>query len=346
MLIQEFEGTMGFEMLQEEWDRLAGQSRSATLFSTREWLRHWWNCFGPEGELCLVTARSPAGELWGLAPWLFQSAGGGQRIVCRLGDVNTCDYMDLLVHRDHEEPTLKALWNHLEDRLGSGDILELRAIPDSSPTLVLLPSLARSAGYEVGVELEESCPGIQLPEDWETYLVLLGQKDRHELRRKLRRAEQKTQLAFYTLEETGPLREAMPSFLDLHAKSSPSKAEFMDPQMKGFFLSLPEALGPRGRLQLSFLSADGRRIAALLCLRYRDTLYVYNSGYDPDYSLLSPGIILVARVIQEAIERGYQRVDFLRGREPYKYRFGAVDLLTYQLRVKKPEGGGQWRSIG
>lgn len=344
-MIQEFEGTMGFEMLQEEWDRLAGLSRSATLFSTREWLRHWWNCFGTEGELWLVAARSPAGELWGLAPWVFQSAEGGQRVVRRLGHVNTCDYMDLLVHRDHEGPTLKALWDHLEDRLGPGDLLELRAVPDSSPTLALLPPLARSAGYEVRLELEESCPGIQLPEDWETYLGLLGQKDRHELRRKLRRAEQRAQLTLDTLEGTGPLREEIPSFLELHAKSSASKAEFMDPQMKGFFLFLPEALGPAGHLQLSFLSADGRRIAALLCLKYRDTLYVYNSGYDPDYSLLSPGIVLVARVIQEAIERGYRRVDFLRGREPYKYHFGAVDFLTYQLWMKKPGGGGQWRSI-
>ncbi|MBI1987038.1 MAG: GNAT family N-acetyltransferase [Nitrospinae bacterium] len=346
MLIQEFEGAMGFEVLQEEWDWLAGQSSTATFFSTREWLRHWWNCFGTQGDLWLVAIRSPAGELWGLAPWFVHSAEGGQRVIRRLGNVNTCDYMDLLVHRDHEGPTLKALWDHLEERLDCGDFLELRAIPDSSPTLVLIPSLAKSAGYEVWLELEESCPGIQLPEDWETYLGHLGQKDRHELRRKLRRAEQRAQLAFYTLEETEPIREAMPSFLELHAKSGASKAEFMDPQMKRFFLSLPEALGPVGQIQLSFLSADGHRIAGLLCLRYRETLYVYNSGYDPDYSPLSPGIILVARVIQEAIERGYRRVDFLRGREAYKYRFGAVDFLTYQLRVKKPGSGGRWLSIG
>ncbi|MBI2877904.1 MAG: GNAT family N-acetyltransferase [Candidatus Tectomicrobia bacterium] len=340
MLIQELEGAMGFERLQAEWEHLIGQSGSATLFSTWRWLRHWWSCFGTEGALRLVAARNPGGELWGLAPWVFPPAGSTPRVIRLLGDVNTCDYMDLLLHRDHEGLALKALWDHLEERFGAGDLLELQAIPGSSPTLELLPSLARSAGYEIRLEPEERCPRVELPEDWETYLGRLGQKDRHELRRKLRRAEQQASLAFYTLEATEPLREAMSAFLELHAQSSLTKAEFMTPRRRAFFLSLPEALGPGGHLQLSFLTAGGQRIAALLCLRFRDTLYVYNSGYDPSYAPLSPGIILITHVIREAIQRGYRQVDFLRGQEPYKYHLGAIDFPTYQVQIRRPEDEG------
>jgi CelD/BcsL family acetyltransferase involved in cellulose biosynthesis len=40
---------------------------------------------------------------------------------------------------------------------------------------------------------------------------------------------------------------------------------------------------------------------------------------------LSAGIVLVARMIEDAVGRGYTEFDFLRGDEQYKYRLGAKD---------------------
>ena len=46
---------------------------------------------------------------------------------------------------------------------------------------------------------------------------------------------------------------------------------------------------------------------------------LYNSGFDPAHAELAPGIVLLAHVIRDAIERGVPVFDFLRGEEPYKY---------------------------
>ena len=60
-------------------------------------------------------------------------------------------------------------------------------------------------------------------------------------------------------------------------------------------------------------------MAAFICLEYARSVGLYNSGFDPARAQLAPGIVLLAHLIQDAIERGIPTFDFLRGEEPYKY---------------------------
>ena len=61
---------------------------------------------------------------------------------------------------------------------------------------------------------------------------------------------------------------------------------------------------------------------------------LYNSGFRPEAAALSPGLILLAHIIRDAIERGQRRFDFLRGEERYKYDFGPTpeDVSTVTIR--------------
>jgi CelD/BcsL family acetyltransferase involved in cellulose biosynthesis len=51
----------------------------------------------------------------------------------------------------------------------------------------------------------------------------------------------------------------------------------------------------------------------------------YLSGFDPRIARLSPGRLLIARALDRVRDEGAFELDFLRGREPYKYEWGAVD---------------------
>jgi len=44
-------------------------------------------------------------------------------------------------------------------------------------------------GFAVEIEMQEVCPVIYLPDSYEGYLEQLDKKQRHELRRKVRKAE-------------------------------------------------------------------------------------------------------------------------------------------------------------
>jgi CelD/BcsL family acetyltransferase involved in cellulose biosynthesis len=45
---------------------------------------------------------------------------------------------------------------------------------------------------------------------------------------------------------------------------------------------------------------------------------------------------LTAKAIEHAIANGRSTFDFLRGREEYKYRFGAKDTRVYRLQAIRP----------
>ena len=49
----------------------------------------------------------------------------------------------------------------------------------------------------------------------------------------------------------------------------------------------------------------------------------------------SPGIVFESYCIQEALGRGARVYDFLRGTEPYKYRFGAVDVPNWRISSER-----------
>src|SRR4029079_8030635 len=68
-----------------------------------------------------------------------------------------------------------------------------------------------------------------------------------------------------------------------------------------------------------------------------ETLYFYNAGIEPDARRLSPGVLLVERLMRRAIQRGLKTVDFLRGDESYKYEWGAADEPIQRLLVRRRE---------
>ena len=182
--------------------------------------------------------------------------------------------------------------------------------------------------------VEDVCPVIDLPATWDEYLASLDKKQRHEIRRKMRRIEREADVNWYIVDQGRDLAEEIEAFIELHQKSSGDKDDFMDEQMKGFFRAVAHVLQPPGWLQLAFIEVDGQKAASMLNFDYEDTILVYNSGYDPQHRAhLSPGIVLLAYCIQHAIELGRARFDFLRGDEPYKYRFGAKDTKVYRLVI-------------
>ena len=127
----------------------------------------------------------------------------------------------------------------------------------------------------------------------------------------------------------------MDAFFVLHRKSRKDKAEFMTPNMEGYFRDVALGFQEKGWLSLPFLRAEGKDTAAYFSFRYQGVEYVYNSGYDPEYARLSPGIVLAADCIRRAMERGMSVFHFLRGQEGYKYRLGGKEEKIYQIKAVK-----------
>ena len=118
-------------------------------------------------------------------------------------------------------------------------------------------------------------------------------------------------------------------------RAAGARQSFWDESRRSFFEINAAAMLAAGWLHLSFLELNGRRAATIYAYDYGDTMGLYNSGYDPAHSYFSVGVLLVALGVQEAIAAGKRRFDFLRGSEPYKYTFGAVDTAVFNVEITK-----------
>ena len=335
MRVEVFTAASAFQDLRAEWRQVLSQLPFQSVFFTPQWQETWWRHFGATRQLHLLTVRSSDGTLQGLAPLMSHNGTETAPRLELLGDLELCDYLDVLLVPAHQQEAGRAVVEYLVAHGGEELELCLPNLSQHSPTpAVFYDSLVQN-GLTVEVEQIETCPTAALPTDWETYLATLRSKDRHELRRKLRRAEAAARLEYRATSNAAQLDEDVDTFVALHRMSQQDdKQGFMTPEKEAFFRDMAHQLWPHGWLELAFLYADGTPIAALCCFAYGTTYAAYNSGYHPGYAELSAGIVLFAERIRQAIARGFTAFDFMRGSEPYKYRFGATDRPLYQLLAR------------
>ena len=324
-----------FDVLEDAWERLVEQSAFPSPFITCAWHRVWWRHFH-EGDLHIV-GWFDDDRLVGLAP-LYISDGSLHCCLRPVGGIEVADYLDIVAVAGREEEICTAFLDHLSSPDAPEWVeVELVNLPEMTPTHRLLPDLAQDRSWWAWCQIEDVCPIIPLPDSFDAYLQMLSKKQRHEVRRKLRRLQRfAITMRHHVVSEGEDLQAAMDVFVHLHRRSHPDKAAFMTAQMEGFFRDMVEMARARGWLHLSFLEVDGTPVATLLCFDYNGRRMVYNSGFDPDAAAeLSPGWNLVVMEIQDAIERGLRIFDFLQGDEEYKYRLGARSTHVYRIRLRK-----------
>jgi len=313
--------------LREEWLLLLNGGRAAKVFQHPVWQQIWLEEFGGDRQPLLLSVRDGA-RLLAVVPLLRE----GTRLSL-IGDHNICDYMDFVMAPGEEKESFSALLDALQGE--DWTELELRGLAAGSPTLALLPSLAGDRGLEVRVEREAVCPQLDLPSTWDDYLAQLGKKNRHELKRKIRRLyNTAVSVGLFALRTPAEVGEGMDTFLQLMTLKS-DKAQFMTPQMERFFRRAAVALAEEGLVALYMLEMDGRRVASALCFEDENEVLLYNSGYDPELSYLSIGLISKALVLRSAIEEGRRHLDFLRGNEPYKYDLGGRDVEVHRCLIRR-----------
>lgn len=311
----------------DEWCSVLAAGGQAYPFQHPAWHAAWWSTFTSEALPLLLAVREPGGRLAGVLP-LMRS---GDRLAFA-GDPEICDYMDVLAAPEHRAGVYAALVNCLA-ALPWRELV-LWGLPAGSPTLAALPALAAARGWSVRDESEAVCPRVALPATWDAYLDRLPKKDRHELRRKLRRFEEAGgDVHVVTLTAPEEVAPGLDDFLRLHTISRRDKRDFMTARMETFFREMAVSLARYGITQLLFVEAGGVRVAGLLTFDMGHDLLLYNSGYDPAYAHASVGLVSKALTLRAAIQEGKPGYDFLRGAEPYKYDLGATDIVVRSLII-------------
>ena len=316
-----------FEGIQHQWESILPFCSTNTIFVTPRWQKIWWRHFGEGSELHILSVRD-GDEVVGVAPLMLRDG-----VVSFVGDDDLFDYNDFLVIRGKEA----GFYNVLGDYLAELDwqTLELTSLPEGSPTLRYLPLICAEKDIPAELADQEMTPVARLDSSWDDYLARLGKKSRHELRRKLRRLEGANNARQYVCDSRESLEGCMQDFFRLLTASNAEKKRFLTPDREMFLIDVAMELTPVGQLKLYFLEVGGVRVASCICLDYAESYMLYNSGYDPDYSSLSVGLLNKAFCIKEAIEEGRHSFNFLKGTERYKYDLGGRNRPVYSITARR-----------
>ena len=315
-----------FDSLTSYWTGSSHYLKWGSVFVLPPWLEVWWRAFQSGSRLYLSAVRQEA-EIIGIAPLHVR-----ERKASFIGNSDVCDYLDFIIVPGQEEAFFNAL---LDDLIRQGiKQMSLGSLRPDSTALVHLPEIARRRSCLVETVQEGVSLAMELPATWDNYLASLAKKQRHEVRRKLRRLQEADNVRYGYLRVEPPEAEKLTdTFLDLFSRSRQDKADFMTERMVGYFRSLALAMAGAGILRYGLLELDAIPVAMTMAFDYNETMYLYNSAFLPGYDSLSVGIVSKILGIRESINAGLKQWDFLKGAEDYKYQLGGREIPIFNCQI-------------
>jgi CelD/BcsL family acetyltransferase involved in cellulose biosynthesis len=203
-----------------------------------------------------------------------------------------------------DSAALAAVWEALRaDR--RWDRLLLGHVPVDSPLVTELPVIARRHGCCMQASPSDEVPYFPLP----GFEERLSPKFRTNVRRCMRKAgDIRLERHFH------PSQKELDDALAIEAmawKRQAGSSIDLDPRRRRFYRALMEVFGPRQTMSLNFATVDGQCIACLFTMEDGHTLFAAKIGYDPAFSAISPGHLMIALTAADAESRGLKVFDFL-----------------------------------
>ncbi|OGO22825.1 MAG: hypothetical protein A2Z28_03135 [Chloroflexi bacterium RBG_16_51_9] len=323
---------MSYTITQETFESLSSISDDPKhhlewdlVFTLPVWLKLWWNEFKPQSELYLGAVRR-GGEIIGIAPLQLKDSTASF-----VGSRDVCDYLDFVITPGAENDFFRVLIDDLKKK--GINQLDLSCLRPDSTVMTALVNTAREKGCEVLCQPEDVSVELDLPSTFDEYLEMLDTKQRHEVKRKLRRLLEAGKVDFRILEDTAAIHKGMDIFLKMFTESRSDKAAFLTRQKESFFRSLADTMSGVKLLRMGVLELDSKPTAMILYFDFNGGSYLYNSGYDPEYTGLSVGLISKVLCIQESIKQGKKKYDFLKGNEVYKYHLGGKEVVLSNCKI-------------
>ncbi len=327
--------------LADAWETLLDRDPAGTVFHGARFLRLW--CRNLRGR-CDLRLRfvSEGSDVIGVVPEVRETDDAtDRRIVHFAGGEHVTDYLGPVSRPEHRR-TVAEEWMAVLAVEDDWDVLRAGGLAEDAGWHEHVAGAADRAGLVVsGPEVEDVCPRIDLAGGWDGYLERLSSKQRHEIRRKARKLGREAGVVKLDEVERVDAVDEIDTFIAMCGRSPGEKANFFDrPGAPDFFRGLAAEFAADRTLRLHRLDVDGQLAAMTLSLvhggdRSPREWGLYNSAFEPDLGALAPGLVLIGELIRIAAEDGCDVFDLLRGAEPYKYRFGAVDRRLRELTITR-----------
>ena len=237
-------------------------------------------------------------------------------------------YSGFLCLPDFESEAIPFLAKYIQSNL-KWDIFRFDWIRDSRLDIFL--SAFSDPDFKVDIGQGLTSLRITLPDNYQTYLNNhIGKETRRKIRRRTKYInEHKSYKVKYSTEDT--VNRDIDVICQLWFNRWKKDRDF------AWYKKVLQDFAERDLVQLCIIWDQNIAISALACLidPLKKTYYAFLTAYNPDYSKISPGIVVSAYLIEQAIEKKYKYYDLTVGLDPYKLSFGPMQHETKNVLIKR-----------
>jgi len=340
-----YEDFQSAKFLDEAWNDLLYKSTFPNIFLTWEWITTWWEWFGSEGNLQIITAFEGE-EVVGILPtYLSQiSIFPGIKIpaVRFIGDGGPVfpDYLGPIVKEGEEDRVIDWLAKFLFSISEQWQMILLSDVLTTSKVISTFVDIL-SQRFPIDTREGVRCPYQLLPDSYETFLAELNPRRRESVRRNVRKARKKYSLRFECHTSPDSVDRVFQIVLEIYKKSLRGKTNdqgFNRSDYLGFHRDVARKCAERGWLKLYILWFNDIPVAFIYGYFYAGVFWYYQTGFDQAHTDDGPGSIILQLVIESVINEGGKEFDFLRGEEDYKYHFTKNERRTRTVKAFRKSG--------
>jgi CelD/BcsL family acetyltransferase involved in cellulose biosynthesis len=327
--------------LRTSWRTLSNNAKHRNVFTTFEWFSAWdqratESCAGQERSPMVLVVKNGDTSV-AISPLISRRVSKFGVVLRKIEFLESpADYNDLLLG-DHQPEHIAAIISHLEHRKGDWDLVDLRSMRDQGHTLSTLENVLAMSNLTCRILPDTRCPYLPLDGGASEIIGRFSRPVRRTLRNQQHRLDRMNSEGLHIRIIEHP--EAEPLLLEKiisveklkRVQGKPIPPLFAD--APHVFHSLFNSLGPQGWLYAALMELGKHAIAFQLGFRCGDALWDYSKAYDPSFSRLSPGTMLIPAVLDYGYRNGYREYDFLRGEEQYKMRWSTGSHRTWRVLI-------------
>lgn len=331
-----------------EWQELETASATDLPFQTWEWSTGWWSHLHDDGvgvrdSLRVCVVRTATGKMVGVAPLMITerpSVGPIRLSVLQFigADPNITELRSMLCLPTFEEACYTTVQDHLASSIEGWDWITWEGVPSD---------IRGGAGFvdRLGSVDEMSAFVLDLAPTWEEFRGKLGRNIKQSLRKcynTLKRDGLTCELR--VLAQLEEIDSGLRQFFGLHAARANLEGTvdhpdvFSQPRSRHFLVEVCQRLAKRRVARIFQLWVDDKLVATRVGFVMADTLFLYYSGWDPNYARYSVMTTLLAEIIQYAIADGLKYVHLSTGADVSKTRWGAREIRFLSGRQLSPGG--------
>jgi CelD/BcsL family acetyltransferase involved in cellulose biosynthesis len=338
----------GLASLADEWERLQKDAGATSVFQSFDWMSLWWKHYGAGRPLRVLAVRD-GDSLVGVLPlWIHtvQMLKLPVRLLRMVGTGGDTfpDDLGAVIAAGREAEVARALADEVL-RLPGWDVLLLTDLDPRGAFTDAIERATRTARMHTLSGRAERIAFLELPSSWDAWLASLHRDKRYRIkniRKKLLAAHPDAR--FFVWNDPATLDAGMDRLVHLHRKrwAEGHSYSFASAEYNGFHRALMKACLGRDRLRLYCLEAGGQVIAMFYFYKFRDSVFLMQSGFDPDFSDVKPGQVLLGHIVEHAIGEGNRVLDFLRGDHRYKDELASGERETRYLTAFRATHPGSW----